>query len=48
MIEQDTRAKASRGEQSKWIKQAWDEMPAVIIRNAWRINGLTFFDNEEN
>ena len=48
MIEQDTSAKASRGEQSKWMKQAWDEMPADIIRNAWRKNRLTFFDNEEN
>lgn len=48
MMEEEEPGRASRVQQCKWIKNAWDEMPAGIIRNCWRKSDRSFFPNEQN
>lgn len=39
--------KPNRSDMSKWVDEAWDSLPADIVRNSWRKTGFSYFPNEE-
>ena len=45
MMEEEEVSRATRVQQCKWIKESWDEMPATVVRNAWRKSDLSFLTN---
>jgi hypothetical protein len=48
MVSKGSRKKTTRGEDSQWIKMAWDKVTTSTIVNTWKIIGHKAGDEEDD